>query len=46
MENEDIEKIYRTLQSIKMWLGCSVNNGCDAAISKQVMIGDQLKQVG
>ena len=30
-EGENIEKLCSTLQSIKIWLDCSVNTGCDVA---------------
>ena len=46
MEGEDIEEICKTLWSIKMWLGCSVNIGCNVATPKQVMMGDQSCWVG
>ena len=29
-----------------MWLGCTVNIGCDVVTPKQVMMGDQLHWVG
>ena len=38
--NEDIERICNTLQSIEMWLGHSINTGCDVTTPKHVRIGD------
>ena len=45
-EGEDIEKICNTLWSIEMWLGNSVNIGCDVSTPKQVSMGDWLHQMG
>ena len=39
-EDEDIEKLGETLQSIKMWLGHSVNTGYDVTTPEQMMMGD------
>ena len=45
-EGKDIEEICNTLQSIKMWLGHSVNIGCNVAMPEQVTMGDQLCLMG
>ena len=45
-ESEDIQKICNTLISIEMWLGHSVNIGCNVATPEQVSMGDQLHWVG
>ena len=39
MEGKDIEKLFTTLQSIEMSLGCSINPGCDVATPKQMVMG-------
>ena len=41
-ESEDIEKIYHSLWSIKVWLGHSVNIGGDVVTPKQVAVENQL----
>ena len=46
VEGEDTEKLCSTFQSIKMWLGHSVNTGCNVATPEQMMMGDQLHWVG
>ena len=45
-EGDDIEKICKTLQFTKIWLGHSANTGCDVVTPKQMMMGDQLHWVG
>ena len=45
-EAEDIQKIYITLWSSEMWLGHSVDIGCDVATPRLALMGDQLHQVG
>ena len=39
-EGEKVEKICSTLQSIEMWLCCSVKVGCIVATPEQVLVGD------
>ena len=45
-QSENIEKIYNTLWSIKMWLGPSVKIGCNVATPEQVLMGDQYITLG
>ena len=38
-ESENIEELCEKLQSVEIWLGCSVNTGCDVATPEQMMLG-------
>ena len=46
VEGENMEKICRTLWSIKIWLGHSENTGCNVATPKQMTVGEWLHWVG
>ena len=45
-EGKDIKKLCSTLQSIKMWLGHSINTGRDVATHEQMIMGAWLHRVG
>ena len=45
-EDENIEMLCGTLQSIEIWLGHSVHTGCDVATPKGMMVGECLHWVG
>ena len=45
-EGDEVEKVFGTLQSIEMSLGCSVKVGCYVATPMKVSMGDQLQWVG
>ena len=45
-EDENIEMLCQTVQSISVWLGHSVHTGCNMATSEQMMVGEGLHQVG
>ena len=42
VEGENIEKLCQTLLSIEIWLGHSVDTGCDVVTPKQMVVGEQL----
>ena len=44
-EGENVEELCQKLQSIEVWLDCSVNTGCDIAILEQMMVGEGIQWV-